>query len=89
MAAFATFIPLAVTFARHKHAGPLLWYLRDVEPVRWLAWILMLAALIFLVAGFVSPSPAAVGMSSLRPPRAMPTICARRINSRISCAESK
>ena len=71
LAAFATFVPLVVTFARHKHAGPLLWYLRDVEPVRWLALVLMLAALIFLVAGFLSPSPAVVGMSSPRPPRAI------------------
>ena len=32
--AFATFVPLVVAFARHKHAGPMLWYLRDVAPVR-------------------------------------------------------
>ena len=69
--AFATFVPLVVAFARHKHAGPMLWYLRDVPPVRWLAWVLMLASLIFLVAGLVSPSPAAVGTPSPQPPRAI------------------
>ncbi len=69
--AFATLIPLIVVFSRHKHAGPPLWYLRDVGPVRWLAWILMLASLIFLVAGLSSPSPAAVGMASVQPPRAI------------------
>lgn len=66
--AFATLVPLVVVFSRHKHAGHLLWYLRDVAPLRWLAWILMLASLIFLVAGFISPSPAAVGMPSVQPP---------------------
>ena len=71
LVAFATFIPLVMTFARHKHAGPLVWYLRNVEPIRWLVWILMLAALIFLVASLLSPSPAIVGMSSARPPRAI------------------
>jgi len=74
LVAFATFIPLIVVFARHKHSGPLLWNLRDVEPVRWLAWILMLAAFIFLVAGLTNPSPAVVSISAPRaprPPRAM------------------
>ncbi len=45
LVAFATLVPMVIVFSRHKHAGPLLWYLRDVEPVRWLAWILMLASL--------------------------------------------
>ncbi len=71
LVAFATLIPLVVVFSRHKHAGYLLWYLRDVAPLRWLAWISMLASLIFLVAGFSSPSPAAVGMPSPQPPRAI------------------
>jgi uncharacterized membrane protein len=71
LVAFATLIPLVIVFSRHKHAGHLLWYLRDVEPVRWLAWILMLASLIFLVAGFSSPSPAAFGMPSVQPASAI------------------
>jgi len=60
-AAFVTFIPLIVVFARHKHAGPMLWYLRDDAPLRWLAWLMMLAALMFLVAALVNPSPGAIG----------------------------
>jgi uncharacterized membrane protein len=64
LAAFATFIPLVITFARHKHASLMLWNLRGVLPVRWLAWLMMLAALIFLVSGFVTPNPGAIGARS-------------------------
>jgi len=64
LAAFATFIPLVLTFARHKHTGLMLWNLRGVLPVRWLAWLMMLAALIFLVSGFVTPNPGAIGARS-------------------------
>jgi uncharacterized membrane protein len=58
---FATLIPLIIEFARHKHSGPLLWYLRDVAPIRWLVWLLMLVALILFVASLVNPNPAALG----------------------------
>ncbi len=61
---FATLIPLVIVFARNKHAGPILWNLRDVAPVRWLAWLMMLAALILLAGSFVSPNPATVGAPS-------------------------
>lgn len=61
IAAFATFIPMVVVFAHHKHTGPMLWYLRDVSPLRWLAWLMMLLALIFLAAGLVNPNPGAIG----------------------------
>jgi uncharacterized membrane protein len=61
VAAFATFVPLIIEFARHKHAGPMLWYLRDYVPLRGLAWLMMLAALTFLVAGLINPSPGAIG----------------------------
>jgi uncharacterized membrane protein len=67
LAAFATLIPLTIVFARHKHAGALLWYLRDAAPLRWLAWLMMLTALIFFVAGLVNPSPATIGASAERP----------------------
>ncbi|MGH7925999.1 MAG: NnrU family protein [Candidatus Binatus sp.] len=55
--AFATLGPLIYEFARHKHAGSLLWYLRAVAPIRWLAWLLMLAALILFVGSFINPNP--------------------------------
>ncbi len=60
---------LIIVFAHHKHAGPLLWYLRATPPIRWLAWLMMLAALIFLVAGLLNPSPATIGASAHRPVR--------------------
>lgn len=59
--ALATFIPLVVVFAHHKHAGPMLWNLRGVAPVRWLVWLLMLAALVIFVASFITPSLASIG----------------------------
>lgn len=59
--AFATLGPLIYEFARHKHAGPLLWALRAVPPIRWLAWLLMLAALILFVGSFITPNPAGMG----------------------------
>jgi len=66
LVAFATFIPLIVVYAQHKHCGPLVWYLRAIAPIRWLAWLMMLAALIFLVAGLLNPNPAAIGVPASR-----------------------
>src|SRR5271157_943770 len=62
--ALATFIPLVLAFAHHKHSGALLWDLRDVAAVRWLVWLLMLLAFIVFVASFVTPNPGAMGASS-------------------------
>jgi uncharacterized membrane protein len=59
--ALGTFIPLIVVFAHHKHGGPLLWNLRGVTPVRWLVWLLMLAALVMWVASFITPNPGTIG----------------------------
>ncbi len=67
--AFATLVPLITEFARHKHAGPMLWYLRGDAPVRWLAWLMMLAALILFIGGFITPSPATIGAPSDTSPR--------------------
>jgi len=59
--AFATFGPLLYEFAYNKHAGPLLWYLRTNAPIRWLAWLLMLVALILFVASLINPNPGGLG----------------------------
>ncbi len=59
--AFATLGPLIYEFACNKHAGPMLWYLRMNAPIRWLAWILMLVALILFVASLINPNPGGVG----------------------------
>ena len=61
LVAAATLGPLIYEFARNKHAGPLLWYLRAVAPIRWLAWILMLVAFILFVGSFINPNPAGMG----------------------------
>ncbi|HEY6393839.1 MAG TPA: NnrU family protein [Candidatus Binataceae bacterium] len=58
---FATLVPLVITFAYHKHSGPMLWYLRIDRPIRWLAWAMMMASFILIVASFINPSPASVG----------------------------
>ncbi len=59
--ALATFIPLVLAFAHHKHSGAMLWDLRGVAPVRWLVWLLMLLAFIVFVASFITPNPGAMG----------------------------
>jgi uncharacterized membrane protein len=64
LVAIATLAPLIVTFAHHKHAGPMLWYLRDIGAVRGLTFILMLAGLIFFAGSFVTPNPGGIGASS-------------------------
>jgi uncharacterized membrane protein len=66
LVAAATLGPLIYEFARNKHAGPLLWYLRAVAPIRWLAWILMLAALILFVGSFINPNPGGLGAPANR-----------------------
>ena len=66
LVAFATLGPLIYVFARHKHAGPLLWYLRDVAPMRWLAWLLMLVSLVMFVASLLNPSPVSMGAQADR-----------------------
>lgn len=61
LVSFATFVPLVIEFARHKHAGAMLWDLRGVGPVRWVSWLLMLLAFIFFAAGLMNQSPAGMG----------------------------
>jgi uncharacterized membrane protein len=64
LVALATFIPLVVVFAYHKHAGVMLWNLRGAVPIRWLVWVLMLAALVIIVASFITPNPAQIGAAA-------------------------
>ncbi|HVA78971.1 MAG TPA: NnrU family protein [Candidatus Binataceae bacterium] len=60
LVSLVTFVGLCVTFAHHKHAGAMMWDLRDVEAARWLTWLLMLLALVILAAGLMNPSPASM-----------------------------
>jgi uncharacterized membrane protein len=64
LVSFATFIPLVVVFANHKHAGAMLWNLRPFAPVRWLAWLLMLTAMVLFAASLKNPSPVTIGAPS-------------------------
>ena len=66
LVAAATFTALIIEFGHHKHSGPMLWYLRDIPPIRWLTWLLMLAALIFLAGSFINPNPGAMGAAGGR-----------------------
>ncbi len=61
---FATLVPLVIVFFHNKHAGPMLWNLRDVGPARWLVWLMMPAAFVLLIAGLINPNPGAVGAPS-------------------------
>src|SRR5882672_8497610 len=66
LVAFATLGPLIYEFAYHKHAGPMLWYLRANPPTRWLAWVLMFLALIIFVASLINPNPGGLGAPQTR-----------------------
>jgi uncharacterized membrane protein len=60
LVAIAILTAMIIVFAHHKHAGPMLWYLRDSSPARLLTWLMMFAALIVLTAGLVTPSPSSM-----------------------------
>ncbi|GIW40356.1 MAG: NnrU protein [Candidatus Binatia bacterium] len=58
--AFLTFLPLVVVYARHRHTGPVLWWLRDVPAVWTASLILSGFAVVLLVLAFFQPSPVAI-----------------------------
>jgi uncharacterized membrane protein len=66
--AIGTFIPMLVAFGHNKHAGVMLWNLRDEPAARGLTWLLMFAAVILLMAGLFNPNPAAIGAPSRNRP---------------------
>ena len=66
LVAFATLGPLIYEFAYHKHAGPMLWYMRANPPIGWLAWILMYLALVLFVASLINPNPGGLGAPKTR-----------------------
>jgi uncharacterized membrane protein len=59
--ALALFVPLVRTYFTHKHAGPHLWYLGQLAPVRGAAYAGMALALVLLVGGVLRRSPAGMG----------------------------
>src|SRR5947209_6782464 len=60
LVALGTFIPMLVAFGHHKHAGMILWNLRDEPIARALTWLLMFAALILVIGSLINPNPAAI-----------------------------
>jgi uncharacterized membrane protein len=61
LVALGTFIPMLVAFGHHKHAGMMLWNLRDEPIARAVTWLLMFVALILVIGGLINPNPAAIG----------------------------
>jgi uncharacterized membrane protein len=59
--AIGTFIPMLIVFGHNKHAGVMLWNLRDQVAARSVTWFLMFAALILVIGGLINPNPAAIG----------------------------
>lgn len=75
LVAFATFIPLAVAYAHHKHTGPHLW--RTFGPylvARDFNLLLMAFAFVLLVCGLVSRPPSAMMVSVTPEPRGITRI---------------
>jgi uncharacterized membrane protein len=66
LVSLAIFVPLVWIYTSGKHAGPFFWYLGPLTPVRWLAYVLMGAALTLVVAGATRPSPASVAPGPAR-----------------------
>ncbi len=61
--ALATFVPLVSVYFRNKHSGPMLWSIAITPPIEWGVILVMGVALIMLVAGVLTPSPAAMNVS--------------------------
>ena len=68
LVAIGTFIPMLVAFGHNKHAGLMLWNLRDEVVVRGATWLLMFAALILVIGSLINPNPAAIGAPSRNRP---------------------
>jgi len=60
LVALATFVPLVWAYATHSHGGPLLWGLRSIAVVRFVAILLAAVGIALVAASFAQPS--ATGM---------------------------
>jgi uncharacterized membrane protein len=61
------FIPLVGTYFTHKHAGPVLWSIPSVPPVRWIMYAGVAVAFVLVVGSQVTPSPANLVPGEARP----------------------
>jgi uncharacterized membrane protein len=67
--ALGTFVPLVWLYFAHQHAGPHLWYLGHLTPVRWIAYLGMALALTLVAGGLITPSPASLTGGDAGEPR--------------------
>ncbi|HUP25948.1 MAG TPA: NnrU family protein [Thermoanaerobaculia bacterium] len=64
LVSFATFVPLVWVYVANRHAGPLLWSLRNVSAVWWVAFALAGLGFTLTIFSFFQPSPFAMGAPS-------------------------
>jgi uncharacterized membrane protein len=65
--ALALFVPMVTVYFRHKHAGPMLWSIAVTPPLEAFVTFVMGVAVVLLVAGLVTPSPAAISVGPPQP----------------------
>jgi len=65
--ALVTFVPMVTVYFRNKHAGPRLWSVEVSLPIEVLVTLGMGLALLILVAGIITPSPASIGQPASKP----------------------
>jgi uncharacterized membrane protein len=59
--AFATFVPLVMAYLRGIHGGAMLWNLRAIPAVHYVALVVSWIAFTMALAALVQPSPASMG----------------------------
>ena len=69
LVAFAIFVPLVYYYIAHRHAGLLVWSIPDSDAVEFVLVLANVIGFVLLVAGVVTPSPAAVTGAPLDEPR--------------------
>ena len=65
--ALAVFVALVWFYFAHKHAGPLLWAVPVGDVLRWLIYVGTGVALVLVVSGLITPSPAMPGIAAGEP----------------------
>lgn len=58
--ALVTFVPMVGVYFGNKHSGPMLWSIPVTPPIEAFVTLGMGVALLILVAGFITPSPASM-----------------------------
>ena len=65
--ALATFIPMVQVYLGNKHSGPMLWSVAVTPAIEALVTLVMGTAVVILVAGIVTPSPASMTATKNKP----------------------